>query len=605
MPIIKSRGKSAHHGSGVVGNQSLLKIESVVPTTSRNPSKSIYRSYSTLSSGYFKKINETKAEHDQRKSNSNNVQNGFWRIQRSSKEREKLPDRINLDRRGLTSLPVIEDEPNLRLLSLQHNLINVFHVPGSHKVEKVCVENKDGTSISSTEPKVKRLEQMKASPTISTKKPKNFIQRTSSSRNLCLNGSVVNKLAPNSHPLPQPTTQQNQSVKNSFIQKSVFLHAKERYVLKKSNSFINNYSQHLAATKAHIGRLMQARLNQSSSDSTQEPDNKSTNNGVGIDSLVVKNELQTNFADSLQNLVFLDLYDNQIDKISSLDGLKSLTVLLLGKNRISDITGIVSVKNTLRVLDLHGNKITNITQKISQLQELKSLNLAGNSLKGIHADDFKGLFNLREVRSTKNSMYKYDGVTLYVHSPILSACSEFFQTAFYSKHDTTSATDPVHVMNIRIPGVSCYALTKIIEYSYLRTCELTEKNVCEILVVADYVAMFGLVELCVQFLTELLKPTNCISIMRFALLRKNKDLHQVAQLYVLRNFEDVAVESEELLQMSSEELGTVLANDFLNVKDENLVWKCILHWIDYDAETRKGKIADLLPCIRLGCLNPS
>lgn len=341
MPIIKSRGKSAHQGNGVVGNQSLLKIESVVPAVSRNPNKSIYRSYSTLSSGYFKKINETKAEHDQRKANTSNVQNGFWRIQRSSKEKEKLPDRINLDRRGLTSLPVIEDEPNLRLLSLQHNLINVFHVPDSHRQDKFCVENKDGTNISSTEPKVKRLEQIKASPTtISTKKPKNVIQRTPSSRNLCLNGNVVNKSIPNGHPPPPPPT--HQIIKSSFIQKSVFLHAKERYVLKKSNSFINNYSQHLAATKAHlVGRLMQARLNQSSSDSTQETDNKSSNNSSGVESLVVKNESQINFAESLQNLVFLDLYDNQIDKISSLDGLKSLTVLLLGKNRINDITGIV------------------------------------------------------------------------------------------------------------------------------------------------------------------------------------------------------------------------------------------------------------------------
>lgn len=414
MPIIKSRGKSAHHGNGVVGNQSLLKIESVVPAVSRNPNKSIYRSYSTLSSGYFKKINETKAEHDQRKLNTSNVQNGFWRIQRSSKEKEKLPDRINLDRRGLTALPVIEDEPNLRLLSLQHNLINVFHVPDSHRQEKFCVENKDGTNISSTEPKVKRLDQIKASPTISTKTPKKVLQKTPSSRNICLNGNIVNKPISNGH--PPPPTHHNQIIKSSFIQKSVFLHAKERYVLKKSNSFINNYSQHLAATKAHLGRLMQARLNQSSSDSTQEADNKSNNNSAGVEGLVVKNDSQLNFAESLQNLVFLDLYDNQIDKISSLDGLKSLTVLLLGKNRINDITGIVyflsffifsilnyqlllqvSVKGTLRVLDLHGNKISNITQKICQLQELKSLNLAGNSLKTIHTDDFKGLFNLREV----------------------------------------------------------------------------------------------------------------------------------------------------------------------------------------------------------------
>lgn len=55
--------------------------------------------------------------------------NGICRIQRLAKEREELPDRINYDRRGLTAIPIFEQEPNLRLLSLQHNLINTFHIP--------------------------------------------------------------------------------------------------------------------------------------------------------------------------------------------------------------------------------------------------------------------------------------------------------------------------------------------------------------------------------------------------------------------------------------------------------------------------------------------
>lgn len=92
--------------------------------------------------------------------------------------------------------------------------------------------------------------------------------------------------------------------------------------------------------------------------------------------------------------------------------------------------------------------------------------------------------------------------------------------AFNSKSSSDKVGDKgqsSEIMNIRIPGVSCFAITKIIEYSYLRTCDLTDKNVYEILVVADYVAMIGLVQLCVQFLTRSLNPENCIGIMRFAL----------------------------------------------------------------------------------------
>lgn len=119
--------------------------------------------------------------------------------------------------------------------------------------------------------------------------------------------------------------------------------------------------------------------------------------------------LLNGFSDSLSNLVFLDLYDNQIDRISNLDGLKSLTVLLLGKNRITDISGIVSLKNTLRVLDLHGNKISNISQKICRLQELKSLNLAGNLLKQISPNDFRELFSLKELNLKRNRIKKITG----------------------------------------------------------------------------------------------------------------------------------------------------------------------------------------------------
>ena len=38
-----------------------------------------------------------------------------------------FPIRINLDRRGLHGVPVLADEPGLRLLSLQHNFIKRIH----------------------------------------------------------------------------------------------------------------------------------------------------------------------------------------------------------------------------------------------------------------------------------------------------------------------------------------------------------------------------------------------------------------------------------------------------------------------------------------------
>ena len=45
----------------------------------------------------------------------------LFRMERSAEERTKYPDRINLDRRGLHGIPVLADEPGLRLLRCCNN----------------------------------------------------------------------------------------------------------------------------------------------------------------------------------------------------------------------------------------------------------------------------------------------------------------------------------------------------------------------------------------------------------------------------------------------------------------------------------------------------
>ncbi|XP_041984963.1 leucine-rich repeat-containing protein 49 [Aricia agestis] len=109
----------------------------------------------------------------------------------------------------------------------------------------------------------------------------------------------------------------------------------------------------------------------------------------------------------LVKLVFLDVYDNQIDKICSLDRLFSLRVLLMGKNRIKRIEGLSNLIK-LEVLDLHGNRIMKVGG-LSNLSELKVLNLAGNQIKCIGQSDLQGLISLRELNLKRNRLRKLLG----------------------------------------------------------------------------------------------------------------------------------------------------------------------------------------------------
>ncbi|XP_035779648.1 uncharacterized protein LOC118459914 [Anopheles albimanus] len=499
------------------------------------------------------------------------VQNGISSIRRSQKDREKHPDRVNLDRKGLSSVPIIEGEPNLRLLSLQHNLINSFHIPpdadpnnnlapavGGTDVVKpstastACptyIPNSGATTISSG-PTTPTKPSPTGTPTNgpgtagtggpapspygtgtgAAKSVKQFLRQKSTSRGQLLMGqnlaalgatgiaggqvgsaaasfiqskmTIGSKQAQGSGTPPLGTTVSPHLQKPPLAPSPtgpIAITAQQKSLLKKSNSFIGGPNMFLTGAgaggssgggqsqsgsngllKLRAGKLLlvpsfsidnltniselpataammaaaaaaattsapgsdqeyygvhPAFANGANSNSAQGNSGKTTpTNGSGGAAPVLQATaipLMPVAGDgggaiaaaaggggllllpapryNLGNLVFLDLYDNQIERISCLDGLKSLTVLLLGKNRITDIGGLVSLKGTLRVLDLHGNKISNITGKINQLQELKSLNLAGNALRQIQAQDFAGLFSLKELNLKRNRIKRIAG----------------------------------------------------------------------------------------------------------------------------------------------------------------------------------------------------
>ncbi|CAG5036016.1 unnamed protein product [Parnassius apollo] len=131
----------------------------------------------------------------------------------------------------------------------------------------------------------------------------------------------------------------------------------------------------------------------------------------------------------LGKLVFLDVYDNQIDKITSLEKLFNLRVLLMGKNRIKRIEGLANLLK-LEVLDLHGNRISKVSG-LSNLGELKVLNLAGNQIKSIGSNDLQGMISLRELNLKRNKLRKLLG---FQHTTKL-------QKLFLSNNDLQSVED--------------------------------------------------------------------------------------------------------------------------------------------------------------------
>lgn len=102
-----------------------------------------------------------------------------------------------------------------------------------------------------------------------------------------------------------------------------------------------------------------------------------------------------------------------------------------------------------------------------------------------------------------------DKTVINIHRAILCSCSNYFRALFTSTL-SDERTDVV------IPGISCDSMKMIIDYAYLRRCELNEENVYEMLVVSDYVGMLGLHKLCIEFMERMLRSDNVICVWLFS-----------------------------------------------------------------------------------------
>lgn len=71
----------------------------------------------------------------------------------------------------------------------------------------------------------------------------------------------------------------------------------------------------------------------------------------------------------------------------------------------------------------------------------------------------------------------------------------------------------------------------------------------------------------------------------------------------MQYFVEVSEQSEEYLEMSLEEIVELLSSDYINVRNEEIVWEAGLRWINYHPQERVRHVPFILQCVRLGLLD--
>ena len=183
-----------------------------------------------------------------------------------------------------------------------------------------------------------------------------------------------------------------------------------------------------------------------------------------------------------------------------------------------------------------------------------------------------------------------------VHKPVLCACSSFFRSLFLD-------WSPQDDKTFKIPHLTADMMQTFIEFAYTGVVTVTPDNVDDLFIAADRFDVFGITEACCKFMEESLSPLTFLNTLRLTNMYHYPQLRKKLFSYILLNFATV-VRSQEFLQLSVEDLTTIIQHDQLNVSQESSAYEAILLWINHLPEERQRYIPHLLSKVRLALIDP-
>ena len=183
------------------------------------------------------------------------------------------------------------------------------------------------------------------------------------------------------------------------------------------------------------------------------------------------------------------------------------------------------------------------------------------------------------------------------HKVIISSLSDYFNAMF--SNDLSEAQQQVVTIN----NIEADALEALINYAYTAKLEIKVNNVESLLASACMLQVTDVKNACCEFMKSQLHPSNCLGIRAFADDYGCTQLFEIANDYAKENFMDVS-KNQEFLLLNVDQIVDILKSDDLNVSSEEEVFHALFLCVNQNPETRKQKLHEVLPAVRLGLLSP-
>ncbi|XP_048396061.1 kelch repeat and BTB domain-containing protein 7 isoform X1 [Stegostoma tigrinum] len=205
---------------------------------------------------------------------------------------------------------------------------------------------------------------------------------------------------------------------------------------------------------------------------------------------------------------------------------------------------------------------------------------------------------LRELKSFYDARLLVD-VTLEVESGsrflcnrnVLAAASPYFRSMF------TGGLFESKQQRITIHEVDSDSMSLIIDYCYTGRVTVSEASVQKLYVSANMLQLEYVRQACAAFMARRLDLYNCTGIFKFADAFDNVELKEKARAFIARNLQHLC-RTEELCELSPEQIKEILSLDTLDVDSESKVCMAAIQWIKANFSERAVHALDVLKCVR-------
>ncbi|TNN85481.1 Kelch-like protein 20 [Liparis tanakae] len=182
------------------------------------------------------------------------------------------------------------------------------------------------------------------------------------------------------------------------------------------------------------------------------------------------------------------------------------------------------------------------------------------------------------------------------HRIVLASFSSYFQ-AMFSTNLIESKQE-----RVAINGVEPQMIGMLVSYAYTSEVYISKANVQALLAAANLLDVMAVQEACCRFMERQMDEMNCVGIHCFAEAHSCKVLEKQSMDYIHEHFSSVS-QQDEFLSLCVDKLAEIIASDFLNVPQEEMVFEAAMSWLN-TCTTRKQSFEKVLEHIRLPLISP-